>query len=136
MQLDAVCQLRRHGRAHGKIGLRGRDRILELRVQKPLVPVEVRVDRQRRSLQVRAGRGKALPDNWVTGEIGGTCIDANDHLFAVTRGFQTGGLVSPEGVGGAPKSVASPPVIEFDQDGNVVNSWGDPSLVATGPNAG
>jgi NHL repeat len=79
---------------------------------------------------------KPLPDNWVTGEIGGTCIDANDHLFIVTRGFQTGGLVSPEGVGGAPKSVASPPVIEFDQDGNVVNSWGDPSLVATGPNAG
>ena len=34
---------------------------------------------------------KPLPDNWVTGEIGGTCIDAKDHVFAVTRGFQTGG---------------------------------------------
>jgi Lactonase, 7-bladed beta-propeller len=79
---------------------------------------------------------KPLPHGWVTGEIGGTCIDANDHLFVVTRGFQTGGLASPEGVGGAPKSVASPPVIEFDEDGNVVNSWGDPSLVAGGPNAG
>jgi hypothetical protein len=79
---------------------------------------------------------RPLPDNWVTGEVGGTCIDSRDHLFIVTRGFQTGGLVSPEGVGGAPKSVASPPVIEFDPDGNVANSWGDPSLVATGPNAG
>lgn len=79
---------------------------------------------------------KPLPDNWVTGEVGGTCIDSRDHLFIVTRGFQTGGLASPEGVGGAPKSIASPPVIEFDREGEVVNAWGDPSLVATGPNAG
>ena len=87
---------------------------------------------------------KPLPDNWVTGEIGGTCIDSQDHVFVVTRGFQTGGLASPEGVGGADpktgqfsKSKASPPVIEFDAQGNVVNSWGDPSHVPAGqPNAG
>jgi hypothetical protein len=80
---------------------------------------------------------KPLPHNWVTGEVGGTCVDSQDHVFIVTRGFQTGGLTSPEGVGGRPeKSTASPPAIEFDPDGNVVNSWGDPSLVATGPNAG
>jgi DNA-binding beta-propeller fold protein YncE len=83
---------------------------------------------------------KPLPDNWVTGEIGGTCIDSRDHLFVLTRGFQTGGLVSPEGVGGQPDpSKASPPVIEFNREGKVVNSWGDPSLVpATDPdgNAG
>jgi hypothetical protein len=82
---------------------------------------------------------KPLPDNWVTGEVGGTCIDSQDHLFIVTRGFQTGGLTSPEGVGGADtrtgslggafKSKASPPVIEFDAAGNVVNTWGDPTLV-------
>jgi NHL repeat-containing protein len=82
---------------------------------------------------------KPLPDNWVTGEIGGTCIDSQDHLFVVTRGFQNAGLVAPEGIGGRPtKSKASPPVIEFDPDGNVVNSWGDPSLVPAtvpaGPN--
>jgi hypothetical protein len=84
---------------------------------------------------------KPLPDNWVTGEVGGTCIDSQDHLFIVTRGFQTGGLVSPEGVGGKfMKSRPSPPVIEFDEEGNVVNAWGDPSLVPAstpaGPNDG
>src|SRR5262245_46099908 len=79
---------------------------------------------------------RPLPHGWVTGEIGGTCIDADDHLFIVTRGFQTGGLTSPEGVGGAPPSIASPPVIEFDPDGNVVNSFGDPSQVTSGQNAG
>src|SRR5882762_5930239 len=44
---------------------------------------------------------RPLPDNWQTGEPGGTCIDSQDHLNIVTRGFQTGGLASPEGVGGA-----------------------------------
>ena len=80
---------------------------------------------------------KPLPSNWVTGEVGGTCVDSHDHVFIVTRAFQTGGLVSPEGVGGKPvRSTASPPAIEFDVEGNVANSWGDPSIVATGPNAG
>ena len=86
---------------------------------------------------------KPLPDNWVTGEIGGTCIDSQDHVFVVTRGFQNGGLASPEGVGGAnthtaqiSPSKASPPVIEFDQEGNVVHSWGNPAHVPAGqPNA-
>src|SRR5262245_2981004 len=44
---------------------------------------------------------KPLPHGWVLGQVGGTCIDSNDHVFIVTRGFQTGGLTSPEGIGGA-----------------------------------
>ena len=85
---------------------------------------------------------RPLPDNWVTGEVGGTCIDSRDHVFIVTRAFQTGGLASPEGVGGADtrtgtlggpfKSKASPPVIEFDPAGNVANSWGNPALMPAG----
>jgi len=90
---------------------------------------------------------KPLPNGWVTGQVGGTCIDSQDHVFIVTRGFQTGGLTSPEGVGGANpstgalggafKSRASPPVIEFDPAGNMINAWGNPALVPAGqPNAG
>lgn len=85
---------------------------------------------------------KPLPFNWVTADIGGTCVDSQDHVFVVTRGFQNGGLTSPEGVGGANnqtgalggayKSKASPPVIEFDVEGNVANSWGDPTLEPAG----
>jgi len=82
---------------------------------------------------------RPLPDNWVTGEIGGTCIDSRDHLIMLTRGFQTGGLAAPEGVGGADprtgkfaQSKASPPVIELDTRGNVVRAWGDPALVPAG----
>lgn len=85
---------------------------------------------------------KALPAGWVTGVVSGTCTGAQDHIIIVTQGFQTGGLASPEGVGGAitsgpdigtvSASKASPPVIEFNANGNVVNSWGNPALVATG----
>jgi hypothetical protein len=85
---------------------------------------------------------KPLPNGWILGQVGGTCIDANDHVFVVTRGFQNGGLTAPEGVGGANpntgalggsfKSRPAPPVVEFDPAGNVVNSWGDPSLVPAG----
>src|SRR5262245_65457020 len=64
---------------------------------------------------------KPLPDRWVTGEIGGTCVDQKDHVFIVTRR----NLTAREAL----VATASPAVIEFDQDGTVVNSWGDPVLL-------
>src|SRR5437870_2587199 len=62
------------------------------------------------------GPGASKP--WVTGEVAGHGIDSNDHVFIVTRGPQ-GNLVSPETVIAHP----SPSVVEFDREGNVVNSW-------------
>ena len=68
---------------------------------------------------------KPLPDGWVLGSVGSVCVDARDHVFAVTRGEP------------APKernlAMAAPPVIEFDADGNVVNSWGNRELMAKTP---
>lgn len=61
---------------------------------------------------------------WVTGEVAGTCVDSRDHVFIVTRG----NLVAPEDV----EAVAAPPVIEFDEDGDVVNSWGDRNVLPNG----
>jgi hypothetical protein len=29
---------------------------------------------------------KPLPDGWVLGSVGSVCVDARDHVFAVTRG--------------------------------------------------
>src|SRR5215471_15955012 len=57
--------------------------------------------------------GKAKP--WVTGEVAGTCVDSQDHVFTVNRG----NLISPETV----TAVSSPTVIEFDSDGKVVNAF-------------
>ena len=71
---------------------------------------------------------KPLPDDWVTGNVGGTCVDKNDHVFILNRTADPTNLTEQE------KQVAhpAPPVIEFDPAGNVVNSWGDTSIVPNG----
>ena len=60
---------------------------------------------------------KPLPERWVTGELGGVCVDANDHIFVLSRANLYPGI--------AEIAQAAPAVMEFDQAGNVVNSWGD-----------
>lgn len=59
---------------------------------------------------------KPFPELWITGEVGGTCVDAQDHVFIVNRD----NLTPDEQKNSQP----APPVIEFDPEGNVVNSWG------------
>jgi len=68
---------------------------------------------------------KPLPNRWVTGEVGGTCVDAHDHVFIVNRD----NLTPPEEQTAKP----APPVIEFDAEGNLVNSWGDPNVLPHAP---
>ena len=68
---------------------------------------------------------KPLPDGWVLGSVGSVCVDARDHVFAVTRGE----IVPKE----RNLATAAPPVIEFDAEGNVVNSWGNRDLMAKTP---
>jgi len=75
---------------------------------------------------------KPLPGRWVTGEMGGVCVDSRDHVFIAQRVNDVGGmdghlegLTSDELNAGQP----APPVIEFDADGKVVNSWGDPKIL-------
>jgi hypothetical protein len=85
---------------------------------------------------------RPLPNFWVTGVVSGVCLGAQNHIFVTTQGFQTSGLAAPEGSGGTVisgpnigtpfPSTAAPPVIEFDQNGYLFNTWGNPALVATG----
>ena len=58
-----------------------------------------------------------LPNRWLTGGLGGMCIDGRDHIFVLNRQN-----VVPDDLDGAR---LAPPVIEFDPEGNVVGSWGD-----------
>ncbi len=62
-----------------------------------------------------------LSDRWITGGLGGMCIDSRDHVFILNRQN-----VVPEDLDAAR---LAPPVIEFDPDGHVVRGWGDPSLL-------
>ena len=61
---------------------------------------------------------KPLPHRWVTGTIGGVCVDSQDHVFILNRRNLTNNELDA--------AEQAPPVIEFDPEGNVVNSWGDP----------
>ena len=65
---------------------------------------------------------KPLPEGWVWGSIGSVCVDARDHVFVVTRG-----IVLPKERGLA---TAAPPVLEFDDAGALVRSWGDRNIMA------
>jgi hypothetical protein len=60
---------------------------------------------------------KPLPENWVTGQVSGVCVDNQDHVFIVNRN----NISAKE----AEVSRQAPPFIEFDADGKVVNGFGD-----------
>jgi DNA-binding beta-propeller fold protein YncE len=60
---------------------------------------------------------KPLPGLMVTGRAGGICVDAQDHIFEVNRGD----LQDKEKLVGTP----APPVLEYDSEGNLVNTFGD-----------
>src|SRR5215475_12986544 len=55
---------------------------------------------------------KPLPNRWVTGAVGGICVDQHDHIFGINRSDITA-LEARVG------KVAAPPVIEYDQEGNM-----------------
>ena len=57
-----------------------------------------------------------LGDGWITGGLGGMCIDDRDHVYVLNRQN-----VVPADLNAAN---LAPPVIEFDPDGRVVRGWG------------
>ena len=69
-----------------------------------------------------------LDHQWVTGMVGASCIDSEDRIVTVNRGFLPGGLLPQEGS----QSIPAPPVVVYDREGNVADSWGDPALTDDG----
>ena len=64
---------------------------------------------------------KPLPKDWITGQLGGVCTGAGDHIYVVNRGDITDEEKET--------STSAPSIIKFDTAGNVVGSWGDRSSV-------
>jgi sugar lactone lactonase YvrE len=64
---------------------------------------------------------KPLPEKWITGQLGGICTDAHDHIVVVDRR----NITKEE----AETSQAAPPIMMFDTTGKLVASWGDPNVV-------
>jgi DNA-binding beta-propeller fold protein YncE len=70
---------------------------------------------------------KPLPNHWLLGMTIGVWVDDQDHIWIIHRGGTT--LHNNEkalelGVGECCRS--APPVLVFDQAGNLVRSWGGP----------
>jgi hypothetical protein len=80
---------------------------------------------------------KPMPNNWVLGQAIGVAVDSRDHIWIVHRGSDPAALDNTElavpitgnraGQRVGECCNPSPPVMEFDQAGNLVNAWGGPS---------
>ena len=55
---------------------------------------------------------KALPEDWMLGNVVGVAVDSKDNVWVAHRPRSQNG------------SEGTPAVLAFDQDGNVVKSWG------------
>ena len=75
--------------------------------------------------QVDPSWPRPLPDKWIIGVIGGIYVDAQDHIWINQR---PSSLDAREKRASTATNVIccvpAPPVIEFDQDGKVVQGWG------------
>lgn len=80
---------------------------------------------------------KPLPNHWILGSTIGIGIDSRDHVFIVHRGDSTLNQRTEAGADRDPPigecCRSAPPVLEFDSEGNLVNSWGGPGAGYTWP---
>ena len=70
---------------------------------------------------------KPLPNHWILGSTIGVWVDADDHVWIIHRSSATLGnnektLETKQGECCA----GAPPVLEFDQEGNLLRHWGGP----------
>src|SRR5579864_7801134 len=69
---------------------------------------------------------KPLPNHWVTGSTIGVSTDAQDHVWTIHRpNTVEDNFKAVDMKVGACCKVA-PPILEYDQAGNLINSWGGP----------
>src|SRR6266702_5454465 len=71
---------------------------------------------------------KQLPNNWILGQIGGIAVDSHDHIWVYQRprtltDEERAAALNPPT---AKCCVPAPSVMEFDQQGNLLQAWGGP----------
>src|SRR5579872_3900546 len=71
---------------------------------------------------------KPLPNNWMLGQVSGIFADAQDHIWVTSRPrtLDTNDLYAAQNPPQADCCIPAPPILEFDQEGNVVQGWGGP----------
>ena len=76
---------------------------------------------------------RPLPNHWILGSVTGVAVDAQDHIWLVHRGLDSLTARTEAGLATNPPTAESccapaPHVLEFDQAGTLLNSWGGPGL--------
>ncbi len=71
---------------------------------------------------------KPLPNGWLMGMAIGIAVDAQDHIWIVHRPdtLSAAEAAADENPPTAKCCKRAPPVLEFDQQGNLLRSWGGP----------
>jgi DNA-binding beta-propeller fold protein YncE len=74
---------------------------------------------------------RPLANHWILGSVTGVSVDAQDHIWLVHRGMDSLTARTEAGLGTTPPTAESccapaPFVLEFDQAGTLLNSWGGP----------
>ena len=70
-----------------------------------------------------------LPNHWILGSVLGVGVDSRDHVFIVHTDATLDGRTELGAVQDPPLNeccAVAPRVLEFDPEGNLVNSWGGP----------
>jgi len=60
----------------------------------------------------------SIPNNWILGEVTSIATDSRDHIWV---------LHVPGSIPESQRANAAPPVLEFDQAGKLLTSWGGPT---------
>jgi hypothetical protein len=71
---------------------------------------------------------KPLPNNWIVGQVSGVHVDSDDHVWIVQRpnSLSDREVAATQDPPGSKCCFPAPPVLEFDQSGNVLRAWGGP----------
>jgi DNA-binding beta-propeller fold protein YncE len=62
-----------------------------------------------------------LPEGWITGQLGGVCVDGRDNVYVVNRR----NITDEE----KQTSISAPSIIKFNATGDVAAAWGDEKTV-------
>lgn len=78
--------------------------------------------------KVEASWPKELPNNWIMGQVGGMAVDRHDHIWVLQRPSSntTDELGASPAIQESQCCIAAPPVLVFDAQGNLLQSWGGP----------
>jgi DNA-binding beta-propeller fold protein YncE len=78
--------------------------------------------------QVDALWPKPLPNNWILGQVGGITVDRFDRIWVVQRpkSLTPRERAAEQNPPTSKCCAAAPPVLVFDQSGNLLRAWGGP----------